>query len=292
MGQTDRQSLIVRARSLRQHADSTIKEILRYMLLHQQSKACTNFSIQQRNSPKFNLSDPRNGPNPILDQDMAHSLSPEVEQASVSPCQSQLLKPVPPSSPSLDEEPLSLTQRKPRSIDSQVMKRKSLTISADVSNKSQIDEAFAPISKTFEKIDILIPNAGNYTRGRGRTGQKPQHQRQGRIINSTAMIHLPHFGGFSSYNATKIAGANIMVALAKEHPELHVVNVSHGQVNETEMAGKLQGYDHIDDGELLYVRGKQKLASTAELAGGFVVWLASEGAKFFEREVRLGEFGC
>lgn len=43
-----------------------------------------------------------------------------------------------------------------------------------------------------------------------------------------------------------------MIVLAKEHPELHIVNVHPGQVSETEMAGKIQGMGHIDDGELFH----------------------------------------
>ena len=33
-----------------------------------------------------------------------------------------------------------------------------------------------------------------------------------------------------------------------EHPSLHVVEIHPGQVTETEMAGKLEGLGHIDDG--------------------------------------------
>ncbi|KUJ08159.1 NAD(P)-binding protein [Mollisia scopiformis] len=164
-----------------------------------------------------------------------------------------------------------------------------LTIAADISEKMQIDEAFAEIGKNFGAIDILIPNAAYFTGVRpfGEESVEDWEKnlnvnvkgmylvasaflkhaaKNASIINiSTAMIHLPPFGGFSSYSATKLAGTNIMDSIQKEHPNVHIVNVHPGRVRETEMAGRAVGPDHIDD---------------ADLAGDFVVWLASEEAKF------------
>ncbi|KAF8856181.1 NAD(P)-binding protein [Acephala macrosclerotiorum] len=134
-------------------------------------------------------------------------------------------------------------------------KTRVLTSSADVSSKTQIDEAFEKISKTFRKIDILVPNAGNFT-GIQPFGQETVDE-WGRNLNVNVKgVYL-------------VASAFIAHATenAKEHPKLHIINVHPEQVSETEMAGKLQGMEHIDN---------------ADLAGDFVVWLASEEAKFLK----------
>lgn len=144
---------------------------------------------------------------------------------------------------------------------------------ADISNKTQVDEAFAKIEKNFGTIDILIPNAAYFT------GVKPfgeesvedweeslkvnvlgvylltsaflRHaSKDAKIINiSTAITHLPPFKGFSSYGSTKLAGTKVLDFVQAEHPEIHVVNVHPGQVRETDMAEKAKGPDHIDDGK-------------------------------------------
>jgi NAD(P)-dependent dehydrogenase (short-subunit alcohol dehydrogenase family) len=152
-----------------------------------------------------------------------------------------------------------------------------LEIVADISNKTQVDDAFAKVGKTFGLIDILIPNAAYFT-GVKLFGEESVEDweanlkvnvlgaylltsaflkhasKKAAIINiSTAITHLPPFKGFSSYAATKLAGTKIMEFFQAEHPDIHVVNVHPGRVRETEMAGRAAGPDHVDDGKFLEI---------------------------------------
>ena len=153
------------------------------------------------------------------------------------------------------------------------------TISADVSNKEQVERAFSQIKSNIEKpLDILILNAGFYS-GIRPLGIETVEEWQtvfninvlgpylistafisaaatgATIINvSSAIAHLDPFPGFVSYAATKLAGSKIMQYVQQENPEMHVVDVHPGQVRETNMAskateGSYEGVSHIDDGK-------------------------------------------
>lgn len=154
-------------------------------------------------------------------------------------------------------------------------------IIADIANKAQVDKAFAEIHGKFGgKLDLLITNAGYFTGLRAYGTETvdewqtafdinvkgfylvtsafiPLAKTDATIISiSTAIAHLPasSFPGFSSYAATKLAGAKLLEYVQGQYPELHVVNLHPGQVTETEMAGKAKGNPrlerHIDDCEL------------------------------------------
>lgn len=91
-----------------------------------------------------------------------------------------------------------------------------------------------------------------------------------KIINiSSAISYLPaqNFSGFSSYAATKLAGTKVLEYVQAENPDITVIDVHPGQVRSTEMAGKVEGLERIDD---------------AELAGDFYVRALSEEAKFLK----------
>lgn len=158
---------------------------------------------------------------------------------------------------------------------------KVFTVSADVANKAQIDQAFSRIRAEFGKpIDVLVSNAGFFGGPRS-IGSETEEElsksldanikgvyfvasafvanaaKNGTIINiSTAIAHLPPFPfpGFASYAATKLAGTKIMEYVAGENPRMHIVDMHPGQVRETEMAQKAPAVDaevdHIDDGKL------------------------------------------
>ncbi|PVH86378.1 NAD(P)-binding protein [Cadophora sp. DSE1049] len=176
-------------------------------------------------------------------------------------------------------------------------KTKVHTISTDVSNKEQVEKAFAQIRTEIGKpLDVLILNAGFYS-GVRPLGTETVDEWQtvfninilgpylvstafiaaaapnATVINiSSAIAHLDPFPGFASYAATKLAGSKIMQYVQQENPEMHVVDVHPGQVRETEMAGKAtgeryEGVSHIDD---------------AELAGDFVLWATSKEARFLK----------
>jgi len=173
------------------------------------------------------------------------------------------------------------------------------TIPTDVTSKDSVDAAFAEIKRLLPgvKVDILVANAGYFSGLRPLGTETPEEWStafgvnvlglylvinafvavappDATIINiSTAIAHLPPWGGFSSYGTTKLAGAKLLDYVAAEHPSFHVVNVHPGQVTETEMSQKARGVErvqldnHLDD---------------AELAGDFVVWAASEEARFLK----------
>ena len=155
------------------------------------------------------------------------------------------------------------------------------TFSADVANKEQVDAAFSQITTHFDEnpLDILINNAGFFTGLRPlgtetveewttnfdvnvkgvyliTTAFIARARPDATIINiSTAITHLSPFPGFTSYAATKLAGAKMMDYVRQENPQMFVVNVHPGQVGETDMAGKartnedIPAENHIDDGK-------------------------------------------
>jgi NAD(P)-dependent dehydrogenase (short-subunit alcohol dehydrogenase family) len=151
-------------------------------------------------------------------------------------------------------------------------------ISADISDKTQVDAAFSKIAAELPdtKLDVLINNAGYFTGPRAfgtETVEEWQKMfdinvkgvylitsaflklaaaKDAKIINiSSAIAHLPPhpFPGFSSYAATKMAGSKIMQYAAADYPDISVLDLHPGQVTETDMASKVEGLEHIDDGK-------------------------------------------
>jgi NAD(P)-dependent dehydrogenase (short-subunit alcohol dehydrogenase family) len=150
-----------------------------------------------------------------------------------------------------------------------------LTVSADIGNKEQVDRAFEKISTEFgEKLDVLVNNAAYFTGIRPfgtetveewtkavdinikgvyfvATAFIAKAKADATIINITsARAHLPasEAAGISSYSSSKLAGSKIMDFVQAENPSLHVVDIHPGQVRETEMAAKVKGLTHVDDG--------------------------------------------
>jgi NAD(P)-dependent dehydrogenase (short-subunit alcohol dehydrogenase family) len=153
------------------------------------------------------------------------------------------------------------------------------TVSADVADKTQIENAFSLISNEFggKPLDILVNNAGYFT-GIRPLGEETidewtnafninikglylvvttfikNAKADATVINiSSGLAHLPasYRTFFSSYSSTKLAGSKIMEFVQAENPSLHVVDLHPGQVTETEMAGKVSSMElgHIDDGK-------------------------------------------
>jgi NAD(P)-dependent dehydrogenase (short-subunit alcohol dehydrogenase family) len=149
------------------------------------------------------------------------------------------------------------------------------TVSADVANKEQVDEAFSKISTAFggKPLDILVNNAGYYSGVRPYGTETTEEWRTALDINvlgvynittafivnakpdatliniSSGVAHIVPFHGFSAYATTKIAGARLFETIQHEKPALHVINLHPGQVVETEMANKLAAdMPHVDDG--------------------------------------------
>lgn len=156
-------------------------------------------------------------------------------------------------------------------------KTRVLPIVCDVSKQSDVEGAFKKIKELLPgvKIDILVLNAGYFTGLRplgtetvsewqsafevnllslylvttAFLSHHPENKKGVLINTSTAVAHLFPFPGYSSYAATKLAGAKFLSYVEDENKELRVVNVHPGQVTETEMAGKAKKKEHIDDGE-------------------------------------------
>jgi NAD(P)-dependent dehydrogenase (short-subunit alcohol dehydrogenase family) len=146
-----------------------------------------------------------------------------------------------------------------------------LAVPADITNASQVDDAFLKISQTFGKIDVLVCNSAFMPAPR--PVLSPEFDVQdwwtafstnilGALLTvrgfvkyaaegahvlhiSTCVSHMPPLeAGVSAYAASKAAGAKLFDYIAFENPQLHVVNVHPGLVD-TEMSRK-NGHGGMD----------------------------------------------
>ncbi|CAH0025025.1 unnamed protein product [Clonostachys rhizophaga] len=167
-----------------------------------------------------------------------------------------------------------------------------LAAPADITNKEQVDAAFAKIFNDFGKIHVLVCNSaylpvsksvlsadfdltdwwstfntnilgGLYTfQGFAKYAAEGAHV----LHISTAIAHMPPLEpGVSAYAASKIAATKLFDYIAIENPGLHVVNVHPGLI-ESKMSQRSGhgGMDHID------------------LPGHFCLWLVSPEAGFLK----------
>lgn len=153
-----------------------------------------------------------------------------------------------------------------------------ITISANIADKAQVDNAMSEIRKTFgQQLDVLVSNAGYYSGPRPLGTESAEDWQTNLEVNisglylttmafiqnakpnatlinvSSGVVHRAPAAGFASYAVSKIAGAKLMEYVQFEKPLLHVVNVHPGEVVETDLALKIaqalgQALDHIDDG--------------------------------------------
>lgn len=144
------------------------------------------------------------------------------------------------------------------------------TVTADVSNATEVDAAFDEIARKLGKIDVFVSNSGFLstpstiassdfddwwrsmeTNVKGaflvsraflRHAAKDAY-----LLNiSTGIGHMPALpGGMSDYAASKAAAIKLFEYVALENPGIHVVNVHPGVV-ESDMNRKsgLPGLDH------------------------------------------------
>ncbi|SPO04713.1 related to reductase [Cephalotrichum gorgonifer] len=165
-----------------------------------------------------------------------------------------------------------------------------LAVPADITNASQVNEAFAKISETFGNIDVFVSNSASMPVPRPILGPGFDVQDWWSAFNtnilgalysvqgfvryaadgahilhiSTCIAHIPPLEpGVSGYAASKAAAAKLFDYIALENPGLHVVNVHPGLVD-TSMSRKSGhgGMDHVD------------------LPGHFCLWLVSSEADF------------
>ncbi|KAJ4366477.1 hypothetical protein N0V83_008113 [Neocucurbitaria cava] len=178
-------------------------------------------------------------------------------------------------------------------------------IPTDVTNKSEVDAAFAKVGGT---IDVLVSNAavigkmgniaditteeflsGIITNLQGNVNVTKAFlnyaAKDGVIIETnSAAAHLNIAGGFGSYNVSKMATARFYSSLKLEQPNLAIFSVQPGAVD-SEMSRRA-GYKEKKDGEEYAWKGEGTDAlgthDDANLPASFYVWLASPEGRFLD----------
>ena len=142
--------------------------------------------------------------------------------------------------------------------------------SADVTQKDQVDAAFAATADKFGPIDILVSNAGYCTKPATIADLDPNDawtafethakgaflvaQAFGRVASekeavvietSSIVVIIPPFPSSSAYTASKVAASNIWAFFGAEHPRIRVISYQPGQI-QTDMADKI-GLAGVDD---------------------------------------------
>ncbi|PVH84529.1 NAD(P)-binding protein [Cadophora sp. DSE1049] len=144
---------------------------------------------------------------------------------------------------------------------------------ADVTDKNSLDKAFGQFAERLGKIDILVSNAGYFSKadlssadgddwwrsfevnvkGSFNTIQAfiPHAKLDAAVLSvNAALAHMqPALPGISSYIVSKLASARLHECLQVEHPKLRVVSVQPGVV-ESAMTEKF-GASGMDDRKLL-----------------------------------------
>ncbi|KAG4434463.1 hypothetical protein IFR05_010041 [Cadophora sp. M221] len=160
---------------------------------------------------------------------------------------------------------------------------------ADVTEKESLEAAFRQFAETLGKTDVLVSNAGYFSRGdlSSADGEDwwrsfevnvkgsfntiqaflPNSKPNAAVLSvSASLLHLqPAVPGVSRYIISKMASARLHECLQIEHPELQVVSVHPGIVESamTEKFGAL-GMDE------------------PELVAGLMVWLSGPEAGFLK----------
>ncbi|KPM40792.1 hypothetical protein AK830_g5746 [Neonectria ditissima] len=169
------------------------------------------------------------------------------------------------------------------------------TYAVDVTNGNATASAVKSFATSVHgKIDILIANAGYMAALGSVTESDPEDWWQGFEISvrgnfnllrafqpfaakqatvihiSTIAVHLPYMEGYSSYRASKIAAHKMFEYYQGENPDFTVIQVHPGLIAGTEMTKRFGA--SVAEWGLAY--------DDAALSGDFVVWAASEEAKF------------
>ncbi|KAH7407621.1 hypothetical protein BKA64DRAFT_693803 [Cadophora sp. MPI-SDFR-AT-0126] len=160
---------------------------------------------------------------------------------------------------------------------------------ADVTDKDSLDKAFSQFAKNLGSIDVLVSNAGYFSKadlssadgddwwrsfevdvkGSFNTVQAfiPHAKPDAAVLSvNAALAHTqPALPRISSYITSKLASARLHECLQVEHPELRVVSV-HPGIAESAMTERF-GASGKDD---------------PELVAGLLVWLSSPEASFLK----------
>jgi NAD(P)-dependent dehydrogenase (short-subunit alcohol dehydrogenase family) len=160
-------------------------------------------------------------------------------------------------------------------IEEQFKSAEVLTVSADITNARQVDDAFLKINNAIGKIDVLVCNSGFLPVSRPVLspdfdvqdwwtafntnilgalhtvrGFVPYAAKGAHILNISSCIgHMPPIEvGVSAYAASKAAEAKLFDFIGFENPELHIVNV-HPSLVERDMSRK-SGHGGMDHSKL------------------------------------------
>ncbi|CAG8955917.1 hypothetical protein HYFRA_00008770 [Hymenoscyphus fraxineus] len=160
---------------------------------------------------------------------------------------------------------------------------------ADIRNEAAINTAFTSAIADHGKIDVCVSNAAFYETGKPIADYGVEELYEGIEVNmkgliittlgflkvskpgatfinvSSAAAFFPHVPNCSAYASSKAPGVKFVEYLHHERPELRVFNLQPGQI--------------ITD---IYIKTgfPPENTDSAELPGGFSVWLASPEAEF------------
>ncbi len=175
-----------------------------------------------------------------------------------------------------------------------------LTITCDISVQSQVQEMIARAIAKFEKIDILINNAGKATQGKiidlsaedwksaidvnlngnfyvSQAAMPHLIATKGNIVNVSSLSGVGGDWNMAAYNAAKAGVTNLTRTLALDHgPDGVRVNAVNPSVTETDMTSAIQDSDHKTD-QFLARCPLGRLATPEDIAAA-ITFLASDDA--------------
>jgi len=183
------------------------------------------------------------------------------------------------------------------------LKRKSIFVKADVSNKKQVENVINETIKKFKKIDILVNNAGIFVveptekiteeswektmninlKGCFLCAQATANQmikrKKGVILNISSVAGLEGYAQAAAYCASKGGIRLLTKALAAEFGAKGIrVNSIHPGIIETAMTKSLLGDKKTKQGMLMKIPLK-KTGKPIDIAGA-AVFLASDAASY------------
>ncbi|KAF7563166.1 hypothetical protein G7046_g959 [Stylonectria norvegica] len=173
------------------------------------------------------------------------------------------------------------------------------TYVADLLNAESTRSAVQSFANSIQgKIDILVPNAGYMSDMTSVAKSNAENWWLGFEINikgnfnllqafqpyaaphatiihiSSAVVHLPYLEGYSSYRASKLGAYKLFEYYQEENPDFFVLQVHPGLI-ETGLTEKILTTNNLTDIKEIGLE-----FDDVSLAGDFVVWSASEEAKF------------
>ena len=181
------------------------------------------------------------------------------------------------------------------------LKRKSLYVKTDISNKKEIENLISQTIKNFKRIDILVNNAGVYIPGQTLNVSEAdwdktmdinvkgsflcsqaalRHMKKGAsIINISSIAGIKGFAGSAAYCASKGAIRLLTKALAADFGPIGIrVNSVHPGLIDTPMVAEIKKDKKTMEGMMSKFLIK-RIGKPVDIAGP-VVFLASDAASY------------